>query len=71
MAKPSEITPYTAYLFSKICQKINFPKGVINIIHGYGDTAGDVVRKCDNFFHWWNKNGRVVATPQNLSKSVL
>ena len=47
VAKPSEITPYTAYLFSKICQKINFPKGVINIVHGYGDTAGDaVVRKC-------------------------
>ena len=63
VAKPSEITPYTAYLFSKICQKINFPKGVINIIHGYGDTAGDaVVRKCDIIsFTGGTKTGRVVA----------
>ena len=28
VAKPSEITPYTAYLFSKICDEIKFPKGV-------------------------------------------
>ena len=31
VAKPSEMTPMTAFLFSKICKKADFPKGVINI----------------------------------------
>ena len=39
VAKPSEITPYTAFLFSKICKDIGFPKGVINIVHGLGQSA--------------------------------
>ena len=41
VAKPSEITPMTAYIFSQICQKANFPKGVINIVHGYGNKVGE------------------------------
>ena len=28
VAKPSEVTPMTAYLFSKICIEAGFPKGV-------------------------------------------
>ena len=28
VAKPSEVTPYTAYLLSEICQEISFPRGV-------------------------------------------
>lgn len=48
VAKPSELAPYTAYLFSKICKKLNFPKGVINIVHGYGSSAGEaIVDGCD------------------------
>ena len=45
VAKPSEITPTTAYLFSEICQKANFPKGVLNIVHGYGHKVGDALSK--------------------------
>jgi aminomuconate-semialdehyde/2-hydroxymuconate-6-semialdehyde dehydrogenase len=45
VAKPSEITPMTAYLLSEICQKANFPKGVLNIVHGYGHKAGDALSK--------------------------
>ena len=45
VAKPSEITPYTAFLFSQICEEINFPKGVINIVHGYGNIAGEAIVK--------------------------
>ena len=45
VAKPSEITPMTAYLFSEICQKANFPKGVLNIVHGYGHKVGDALSK--------------------------
>ena len=45
VAKPSEITPMTAYLFSEICKKANFPKGVLNIVHGYGHKVGDALSK--------------------------
>jgi aminomuconate-semialdehyde/2-hydroxymuconate-6-semialdehyde dehydrogenase len=45
VAKPSEITPMTAYILSKICKKANFPKGVINIVHGYGNKVGDALSK--------------------------
>jgi len=40
VAKPSELTPYTAYLLSKACQAIGFPDGVLNIVHGYGHRVG-------------------------------
>ena len=45
VAKPSEVTPMTAFLFSKICQKINFPKGVLNIVHGFGHKVGDALSR--------------------------
>jgi aminomuconate-semialdehyde/2-hydroxymuconate-6-semialdehyde dehydrogenase len=43
VAKPSEITPYTAYLFSKICQEAGLPKGVLNILHGTGPEIGNAI----------------------------
>ena len=41
VAKPSEVTPMTAYLFSKICIESGLPKGVLNIVHGLGSKVGD------------------------------
>ena len=41
VAKPSEITPMTAFLLSKICIEAGLPKGVLNIIHGLGSSIGD------------------------------
>ena len=41
VAKPSEITPATAFLLSKILDEVNFPKGVLNIIHGTGLEVGE------------------------------
>jgi len=41
VAKPSEVTPYTAYLLSKICIEAGLPKGVLNIVHGLGSKTGD------------------------------
>ena len=41
VAKPSEVTPMTAYLFSKICIEAGLPKGVLNIVHGLGAKVGD------------------------------
>ncbi len=40
VAKPSEITPMTAYLLSKLCIEAEFPAGVLNIVHGLGAKAG-------------------------------
>lgn len=45
VAKPSEITPMTAYLFSKICIEAGLPKGVLNIIHGLGPKVGVAITK--------------------------
>lgn len=43
VAKPSEITPMTAYLLSEICQEAGLPKGVLNIVHGEGGKAGAAI----------------------------
>lgn len=43
IAKPSEITPMTAYLFSGLCREAGLPPGVLNVIHGRGGTAGEAI----------------------------
>lgn len=43
IAKPSEITPYTAYLLSKLCVEAGLPAGVLNIIHGSGPKVGAAI----------------------------
>ncbi len=45
VAKPSEVTPYTAYLLGQIVKDAGMPDGVLNIIHGEGGTAGDAIVK--------------------------
>jgi aminomuconate-semialdehyde/2-hydroxymuconate-6-semialdehyde dehydrogenase len=43
VAKPSEITPMTAYLLGDICNKAGLPKGVLNIVHGLGTSTGQAI----------------------------
>jgi aminomuconate-semialdehyde/2-hydroxymuconate-6-semialdehyde dehydrogenase len=43
VAKPSEVTPMTAYLFSKLCIEAGMPKGVLNIVHGLGAKVGNAI----------------------------
>jgi len=43
VAKPSEVTPMTAYLFSELCIEAGLPKGVLNIVHGLGSKAGAAI----------------------------
>jgi aminomuconate-semialdehyde/2-hydroxymuconate-6-semialdehyde dehydrogenase len=40
VGKPSEVTPYTAYLLGEICREADLPPGVLNIVQGRGATAG-------------------------------
>ena len=40
IAKPSELTPMTAYLLCEVCQEAGLPNGVLNIVHGTGPNVG-------------------------------
>lgn len=41
--KPAEFTPLTAILFAEICERAGVPKGVVNIVHGAGETGAAIV----------------------------
>lgn len=43
VAKPSELTPMTAFLFSHLCIEAGLPPGVLNIVHGLGTKAGQSI----------------------------
>lgn len=43
VAKPSEITPMTAYLLSELCIEAGLPAGVLNIVHGLGAKVGNAI----------------------------
>ncbi|MBW2936615.1 aldehyde dehydrogenase [Aureisphaera sp. CAU 1614] len=43
VAKPSEVTPMTAYLLGEILTESGLPKGVLNIVHGLGPSAGQAI----------------------------
>jgi aminomuconate-semialdehyde/2-hydroxymuconate-6-semialdehyde dehydrogenase len=43
VAKPSEVTPMTAFLLSEICIEAGLPPGVLNIVHGLGPTTGQAI----------------------------
>ncbi|KAJ8589538.1 putative 1-pyrroline-5-carboxylate dehydrogenase [Rhizopogon salebrosus TDB-379] len=43
VAKPSEFTPLTALFLCTLIQEAGFPPGVVNIVPGYGNTAGQAI----------------------------
>jgi aminomuconate-semialdehyde/2-hydroxymuconate-6-semialdehyde dehydrogenase len=43
VAKPSEITPMTAFLLGEICTEAGLPNGVLNIVHGLGASTGQAI----------------------------
>jgi aminomuconate-semialdehyde/2-hydroxymuconate-6-semialdehyde dehydrogenase len=45
VAKPSEMTPMTAFMMCQLMQEIGFPAGVLNIVHGLGKKVGDALVK--------------------------
>ena len=40
IAKPSEVTPLTAFLLAELCIEAGLPAGVLNIVHGLGPKVG-------------------------------
>jgi len=47
VAKPSEITPVSAWLFAQACIEAGLPPGVLNILHGSGAGAGQALIEHD------------------------
>ncbi|MCW2976380.1 MAG: Aldehyde Dehydrogenase [Actinomycetia bacterium] len=41
--KPAEDTPLLAERFVELLEESGLPAGVVNIVHGYGETAGDAL----------------------------
>jgi len=71
IAKPSELTPYTSYLFSKACIEAKLPPGVLNILHGEGVTIGREIVRHSNIkaisFTGGTKTGKEIAIEASKS----
>ena len=66
IAKPSEITPYTAYLLGEVLQEAGMPAGVLNILHGQGHIVGDAMVRHPKIkaisFTGGTQTGKAIAT---------
>jgi aldehyde dehydrogenase (NAD+) len=43
--KPSEVAPFNAFILADAAEAAGLPKGVLNIVTGYGPTAGEALVK--------------------------
>src|SRR4029079_27206 len=41
--KPAEDTPYLAETFVEVLSEAGLPPGVVNVVHGYGEEAGEAL----------------------------
>ena len=66
VAKPSEVTPMTAYLLGEICNEAGLPNGVLSIVHGLGTTTGQAIVEHPNIkaisFTGGTKTGAHIAS---------
>ena len=65
VAKPSEMTPLTANLLAQTLDELKFPKGVVNIVHGLGPSAGQAILEHPEItaisFTGGTETGKIVA----------
>ena len=75
IAKPSEITPYTASKLAEVCIEVGFPKGVLNILNGFGHTVGEDIVKEKNIkaisFTGGTKTGKKIYKNSSSSMKKL
>jgi betaine-aldehyde dehydrogenase len=75
--KPAEQTPVTAMELGKLFQEAGFPDGVVNIVPGYGETAGAALASHPGIdkiaFTGSTEVGKIIArtAAQNLTKVSL
>ena len=43
VAKPSEVTPLTAFMLAECCIEVGFPAGILNIVNGLGPKVGAAI----------------------------
>lgn len=75
VAKPSEITPFTAWMLSKICMEAGLPAGVLNIVHGTGPGVGASIVshpdiKAISFTGGTTTGARIAATAAPMFKKL-
>ncbi|MFT7150894.1 MAG: aminomuconate-semialdehyde/2-hydroxymuconate-6-semialdehyde dehydrogenase [Nonlabens sp.] len=75
VAKPSEITPMTAFLLSQLCIEAGLPAGVLNIVHGTGPNAGQAISehpeiKAISFTGGTETGKRIAATAAPMFKKL-
>lgn len=65
VAKPSEVTPMTAFMLSELAIEAGFPPGVLNIVHGLGPKVGDAISRDPDIkavsFTGGTKTGEAIA----------
>lgn len=75
--KPSEETPHNAVKFCELLTELNFPPGLINVVHGRGATAGQALASSSqigmiNFTGSANTGSAVMsAAAKNITKVNL
>jgi len=75
--KPAEQTPVTAMELGKLIQEAGFPDGVVNIVPGYGETAGAALASHPGIdkiaFTGSTEVGKIIArtAAENLTKVSL
>ncbi len=75
--KPAEQTPVTAMELGKLIQEAGFPDGVVNIVPGFGETAGAALAKHPGIdkiaFTGSTEVGKIIAhsAADNLTKVSL
>ena len=65
IAKPSELTPLTAWYLCTILDQVGLPAGLVNILHGYGPEVGQAIVENPSIqgisFTGGTQTGKIVA----------